>query len=54
MAVTEELVKNVLKDLIDPNTKIDFVTAKTIKNLKIENGDISLDIVLAYPAKSHS
>ena len=52
MAVTEELVKNVLKDLIDPNTKIDFVTAKTIKNLKIENGDISLDIVLAYPAKS--
>jgi ATP-binding protein involved in chromosome partitioning len=52
VAVTEEVVKNVLKDLVDPNTKIDFVTAKAIKNLKIENGDISLDIVLAYPAKS--
>ena len=52
MSVTPELVQSALKGLVDPNTKIDFVTAKNIKNLRVEDGDISLDIVLGYPAKS--
>lgn len=52
MAVTEAAVKDVLKGLVDPNTQVDFVTAKAIKNLKIENGDITLDVILGYPAKS--
>ena len=52
MSVTPELVQVALKDLVDPNTKIDFVTAKNVKNLRVEDGDISLDIVLGYPAKS--
>ena len=52
VSVTVEAVQGVLKSLIDPNTNVDFVTAKNIKNLKVEDGDISLDIVLGYPAKS--
>ncbi|MBU3640756.1 iron-sulfur cluster carrier protein ApbC [Polynucleobacter sp. Fuers-14] len=52
MSVTPELVQAALKNLVDPNTKIDFVTAKNIKNLRVDGGDISLDIVLGYPAKS--
>lgn len=52
MSVTPELVQAALKDLVDHNTKIDFVTAKNVKNLRVEDGDISLDIVLGYPAKS--
>ena len=52
MSVTVEAVQGALKSVVDPNTNIDFVTAKNIKNLKIEDGDISLDIVLGYPAKS--
>mgnify|MGYP006275756291 FL=1 len=52
VSVTVEAVQVVLKSLIDPNTNVDFVTAKNIKNLKVEDGDISLDIVLGYPAKS--
>ena len=52
MSVTVENVQGALKNLVDPNTKIDFVTAKNVKNLRVENGDISLDIVLGYPAKS--
>ena len=52
MSVTVEAVQGVLKGLVDPNTKIDFVSAKNIKNLRVEEGDISLDIVLGYPAKS--
>ena len=52
MSVTVEAVQEALKGLLDPNTKIDFVTAKNLKNLRIEDGDVSFDIVLGYPAKS--
>ena len=52
MSVTSESVQAALKNVVDPNTKIDFVTAKNVKNLRVENGDIALDIVLGYPAKS--
>jgi ATP-binding protein involved in chromosome partitioning len=45
-------VQAALKGLIDPNTQIDFVTSKSVKNLRVDGGDISLDIVLGYPAKS--
>ena len=52
MSVTVEAVQEALKALLDPNTGIDFVTAKNLKNLRVDDGDISLDIVLGYPAKS--
>ena len=52
MSVTVEAVQGALKGLVDPNTKIDFVTAKNLKNLRVEAGDVSFDIVLGYPAKS--
>ena len=52
MSVTLEAVQSALKNVIDPNTKVDFVTAKNVKNLKVDDGAISLDIVLGYPAKS--
>lgn len=52
MSLTVEAVQAVLKGLIDPNTKIDFVTSKSVKNLRVDGGDVSLDIVLGYPAKS--
>jgi len=52
VSVTVEAVQEALKALLDPNTGIDFVTAKNLKNLRVDDGDISLDIVLGYPAKS--
>ncbi len=52
MSLTVEAVQTALKGLIDPNTQIDFVFAKSVKNLRVDGGDISLDIVLGYPAKS--
>ena len=52
MSVTVEAVQEAIKGLVDPNTKVDFVTAKNLKNLRVDDGDISLDIVLGYPAKS--
>jgi len=52
MAFTDADVQEALKLLIDPNTKKDFVSGKSIKNIKIAGNDISLDVMLGYPAKS--
>jgi ATP-binding protein involved in chromosome partitioning len=50
LVVTVEIIKAALKGLIDPHTKTDFVSASAVKNIRVEGGDISLDIVLGYPA----
>ncbi len=52
MSFSEIDVQGVLKNLIDPNTKKDFVSGKSVKNIKISGNDVSLDIQLGYPAKS--
>jgi ATP-binding protein involved in chromosome partitioning len=52
VAVTVDAVQAALKALVDPNTQMDYVAAKNVKNIRVEDGDISLDIVLGYPAKS--
>ncbi|MEQ1525178.1 MAG: iron-sulfur cluster carrier protein ApbC [Gallionella sp.] len=52
MSFNEANVQNALKNLIDPNTKKDFVSGKSVKNIKINGNDVSLDILLGYPAKS--
>ena len=52
MSITVEDVKAALSKIIDPNTTKDYVSGKAVKNLKVDNGDISLDIELGYPAKS--
>lgn len=52
MAISENTILTALQDLIDPNTGRDFVTGKSVKNIKIDGENISLDIVLGYPAKS--
>lgn len=52
MSFTEMDVQNALKTLTDPNTKQDFVSGKSLKNVKVNGNDVSLDILLGYPAKS--
>ncbi|MBI4808855.1 MAG: iron-sulfur cluster carrier protein ApbC [Nitrosomonadales bacterium] len=52
MSFTEADVQNALKNLIDPNTKKDFVSGKSIKNVKVSGSDVTLDVSLGYPAKS--
>lgn len=52
MPLTESQIQDALKDLIDPNTGKDFVSAKSAKNIRIDGDNVSLDIVLGYPAKS--
>ena len=52
MSMVEADIQSALKNLIDPNTQKDFVSGKSVKNINISGADISLDILLGYPAKS--
>lgn len=52
MSFSDTDVQSALKNLIDPNTKKDFVSGKSVKNIKISASDVTLDIVLGYPARS--
>ena len=52
MAVTEQALMDALKAVVDPNTGKDFVSGKTIRNLSVQDGDVSFDVELGYPAKS--
>ncbi|MFZ6819687.1 iron-sulfur cluster carrier protein ApbC [Undibacterium sp. Ji22W] len=47
-----EQIKTTLSSVIDPNTSKDFISTKSIKNIQIRAGVVSLDVELAYPAKS--
>jgi ATP-binding protein involved in chromosome partitioning len=49
---TEALLLEALKAVVDPNTGRDFVSARQLKNLKVEGGDVAFDIELGYPGKS--
>jgi ATP-binding protein involved in chromosome partitioning len=52
LTITQENVMDALRHVIDPNTEVDLVASKTIKNLKIDEDEVSFEIVLGYPAKS--
>ena len=51
-AVTESAVLEALKTVTDPHTGKDFVSSKSIKNLRIDGGDVAFQLEMGYPAKS--
>ncbi|MDP1979746.1 iron-sulfur cluster carrier protein ApbC [Undibacterium sp.] len=52
MSITVDDIKAALAKVTDPNTNKDLITTKSVKNIKIEGVDVSLDVELGYPAKS--
>jgi ATP-binding protein involved in chromosome partitioning len=52
MALSETVLLDALKSVIDPNTGTDFVSTRQLKNLKLDGGDVSFDVELGYPAQS--
>src|SRR5438552_2261767 len=52
MSVTQEQVHGALKEILDPNTGKDFLATKSARNIKVEDGSVSLEIELGYPAKT--
>ncbi|WP_263769742.1 iron-sulfur cluster carrier protein ApbC [Propionivibrio soli] len=52
MAVTLEAVQAALKELIDPNTRKDYLSTRSAKNIRIDGDRVALDVELGYPAKT--
>ncbi len=49
---TEAQLLQAFSSVVDANTGRDVVSGKQLKSLKIEGGDVAVDIELGYPAKS--
>jgi ATP-binding protein involved in chromosome partitioning len=52
MPVTEQDVKAALAEIVDPNTGKDLVATKSARKVAVSGNDVSVDIELAYPAKT--
>lgn len=52
MAVEQQAVLQALETVADPNTGLDFVSSRALKNLQVHDGDVSFDIEFGYPCKS--
>ena len=46
MAITDSQVLEALKELTDPNTRKDYVTTKSARNVKVEGDRVSIDVLL--------
>lgn len=49
--VTQLQVETALKDVVDPNLEQDLVSARCVKNIKVDGGSVSISVELGYPAK---
>jgi len=52
VAITREQVEAALKTLVNPDTGSDYVSGKSIKNVRVDGDAITVDVVLGYPAKT--
>ena len=52
MTLSVEIVQKALQGVVDPNTGKDLMATKSAKNIKVDGADVTLDVVLGYPAKS--
>src|SRR3982751_4346050 len=51
MSITEKDVLGALSELVDPVTGRNYVESKSVRNVKVEGGRVSLDVALGYPAR---
>ena len=52
MALSESDVRDVLAAVVDPNTGKDLIAGKSAKNIRVDQGSVSVDIELGYPART--
>jgi ATP-binding protein involved in chromosome partitioning len=52
MALSNEQIQEALKSLADPDTGKDYVTMKSVRNVRLDGDDVALDIELPFPAKT--
>ena len=51
-SATDAQLLEALKTVVDPHTGKDFVSARQIKNLKLDGDEVAFDVEFGYPAKS--
>jgi len=49
--VTKDIIEGVLSGIVDPHTGLDLVTGKSVNDCVVDNQNVSIDLVLGYPAK---
>ena len=52
MAVTQTQIEDTLASIIDPHTDRDPVKGKDVKNIAIDQGRVTVELQLGYPARS--
>jgi ATP-binding protein involved in chromosome partitioning len=52
MSFSESDVRSVLSTIVDPNTGKDLVSGKSVKSVRVDPPDVSVDVELGYPARS--
>src|SRR6202790_1532156 len=52
MAISEADVQASLRTLNDPNTGRDFVSGKSVRKVSVEGSNVTVDLLLGYPAQS--
>ncbi|WP_294767885.1 iron-sulfur cluster carrier protein ApbC [uncultured Rhodoferax sp.] len=52
MSATDQAIHDALQGVLDPNTQQTFASAKALKNITVDGGNVRLDLELGYPAKS--
>jgi len=53
-SLTREIVETALAGYIDPYLEQDLLTAKCVKDIRLDGGAVAVDIVLGYPANGYS
>ncbi len=51
--LTPQVIEALLKEVQDPYLGKDLVSAKVVKNIAIEDGKVTVDIALGYPAEGY-
>jgi ATP-binding protein involved in chromosome partitioning len=51
--VTRDQIETAIKEVIDPFLEKDLVSAKSIKDIEVDGGKVTVKVLLGYPAKSH-
>ena len=52
MTVTVQDVSAALQAIVDPNTGKDLVAGKSARNIRVDGGDVAVDVELGYPART--
>ena len=49
--VAKDTIEGALSEIVDPHTGLDLVAGKSVKDCVVDDRNVSIDLVLGYPAK---